>query len=192
MTDPGLSNRLRQHSRRSGLMVGLSMAAAIAILVGVFVGIYAALVPWLSDIVPPQIQAQEQTPTAAPAVAQSRAPENPVAPTPNAIVAAIRAQQSPTAVPVPAETVAPEPTETPEAFEPDFQIRGGQSINFRSGPSTNDPVIEALPPLTPLQYLNEEEPTQNPAQDGDTWRRYRTEDNQEGWVREIDTEPYRE
>lgn len=190
MTDPGLSNRLRQHSRRSGLMVGLSMAAAIAILVGVFVGIYAALVPWLSDIVPPQIQAQERTPTAAPAVAQSQPAEDPVAPTPNAIVAAIRAQQSPTVVPTVVETAAAEPTETPEAFEPDFQIRG-TTVNFRSGGSRDDPIIQALPPATPLQDLGETAPTDVP-DDEPGWRKFRIESGEEGWVREIDTEPFRE
>jgi hypothetical protein len=49
----------------------------------------------------------------------------------------------------------------------------------------------ALSPATPLQFLGEEEPTTNPG-DGERWMRFRTEDGQEGWVREIDTGPYRE
>ncbi|MDP9368581.1 MAG: hypothetical protein M3Q03_09960, partial [Chloroflexota bacterium] len=51
MTDPGLTNRLRQHSRRAGIMVGLSMALTIAICVGGFTTIYARLAPFTSDFV---------------------------------------------------------------------------------------------------------------------------------------------
>jgi SH3-like domain-containing protein len=62
-------------------------------------------------------------------------------------------------------------------------------VNFRAGPSTTDAIIVALPPETPLQYLNEDAPTTNPA-DGDRWMRFRNEAGDEGWIREIDTEPY--
>ena len=184
MTDPGLSSRLRQHSRRAGLMVGISMALTVAICVGGFATIYAALTPFTADLVP-----QEREPTPAPTRVAARSEDLGAAPTsaPEVAIAA----EAPTPTPAPAPTEAPAPTPTEEAFRPTHQISAGQSINFRSGPSTADPILFALPPLTPLQYLNEDAPTQNPAQDGRRWMRFRNEDGEEGWVREIDTEPYR-
>jgi hypothetical protein len=74
-------------------------------------------------------------------------------------------------------------------FEPTHQIAPGDSINFRAGPSTSDPIIMALSPATPLQYLEEDAPTANPG-DGDRWMKFRNENGDEGWVREIDTEAY--
>ena len=97
----------------------------------------------------------------------------------------IAAQAEPTQ-PAPA---APTNSPTADDFEPTHQIGAGQSVNFRSGPSTTDPIIVALPPDTPLQYLNEDAPTENPS-DGDRWMRFRNEAGDEGWIREIDTEPY--
>jgi len=84
---------------------------------------------------------------------------------------------------------APTPAVTTEAFKPTHQIRTDVSVNFRAGPSTSDSIIIALSPATPLQYLGEEAPTSNPS-DGDRWMKFRIEAGQEGWVREIDTEPY--
>lgn len=95
------------------------------------------------------------------------------------------APEEPTAAP------SADTTTTPAAddFEPTHQIGAAQSVNFRAGPSTGDSIIEALSPATPLQYLDEDAPTTNPS-DGDRWMRFRTEDGQEGWVREIDTTTY--
>ena len=64
MTDPGLSNRLRQHSRRAGAMIGLSMAATIAICVGGFALTYGALTPLLAGIVPIEPAATQPAPVA--------------------------------------------------------------------------------------------------------------------------------
>jgi hypothetical protein len=98
------------------------------------------------------------------------------------------------AIEVPTEPTQPAPAEPPvsptaEDFQPTHQIGAGQSVNFRSGPSTTDAIIVALPPETPLQYLNEDAPTENPS-DGDRWMRFSNEAGDEGWIREIDTEPY--
>jgi SH3-like domain-containing protein len=82
---------------------------------------------------------------------------------------------------------ATEPAE--EAFAPTHQIGAAQSVNFRAGPSTADQIIIALSPATPLEYLDEDEPTSNPS-DGERWMKFRNEAGQEGWVREIDTVPY--
>ena len=177
MTDPGLSNRLRQRSRRAGLMVGISMALTIIICVGGAVVFYAGLVPYLSDIVPVEGREPTRVPVRAPDPTE-------VAPAPTAAPAEIATAPTPT--PGPAEA----PTATQPAFAPTHQIGAAQSVNLRPEPSTNNSPIRALAPATPLQYLNEDAPTDNPAQDGRRWMRFRTEQGEEGWVREIDTEPY--
>ncbi len=184
MTDPGLNDRLRQRSRRAGLMVGLTMALTILICVGGFAAIYAGLVPFLSDFVP--AQRTEARPPATRIVAQN-AGQPTVTPQP----AAPPEVAAPPAVTEP----VPEPTATQEAFEPTHQSNSAQSINFRSSPevtSDNSNLLYALPPATPLQYLDEDAPTANSAQDGRRWMRFRNERGDEGWIREIDSEPYRE
>jgi len=186
MTDPGLSNRLRQHSRRSGLMVGLSMAATIAVLVGGFVAIFALTLPWISDFVP--LQARERTPTPPPAIVAQVEPAD-AGPAPTSVLNAITGNQDEAAAPAvaPEATQPPEPTETPEAFEPTHAVRNanGESINLRPEPSRDRPAIVALLPDTPLQYLNEDAPTTIP-DDAPGWMRFRTEDGDEGWIRQID------
>jgi hypothetical protein len=177
MTDSGLSTRLRQQHRRAGLMVGVTMGIVIAICIFGAAVVFAALSQPFSDLIP---MAGPAAPVQAPA---------PESNTSNGEDQAVAAPQEPTAVAA-APTVAPstDATNTPEAddFEPTHQIGAAQSVNFRAGPSTADSIIEALSPATPLQYLDEEAPTSNPA-DGDRWMRFRTEDGQEGWIREIDT-----
>lgn len=160
-------------------MVGISMFLAIAICIFGAALLFAALSRPFSDLIPvtaPGVNAtQQQTPTAEGQSAQTAAPT----------AAPVIAVESTVAA---AEDAPPVATET-AAFAPDFQISASSSVNFRAGPSTNDAIIMALPPATPLQYLNEEEPTTNPT-DGDRWMRFSTESGEEGWVREIDTEAY--
>ena len=88
-----------------------------------------------------------------------------------------------------APTVAPAAAPATDEFEPTHQIGATQSVNFRAGPSTSDAIIIALSPATALQYLDEDAPTTS-SQDGERWMKFRTEQGDEGWVREIDTEPY--
>ncbi|CAA9559908.1 MAG: hypothetical protein AVDCRST_MAG43-1869 [uncultured Thermomicrobiales bacterium] len=189
MTHSGLNHRLRQRSRRAGAMIGVSMALTIALCLAGFSVIYASLDDVLGDFVsreqaaanvepPPddtQVAAQEPVATQAPAE-----------------------QVQPTAAP----TVAPEPTAPPTeppatppdtAFTPDYQTSSNNTLNLRSGPSSEGgdaTVVAVMPPASPLQYLNEDAPTDNPAQDGNRWMRFVTEDGDEGWIREIDVEPY--
>jgi hypothetical protein len=177
MTDSGLSTRLRQQHRRAGLMVGVTMGIVIAICIFGAAVLFAALSQPFSDLIP----------MAGPlAPVQTPAPESS-----NSGTQAIAAAQEPTAAAEP--TVAPnaEATTVPatDDFKPTHEIGAAQSVNFRAGPSTGDSIIEALSPATPLQYLDEDAPTSNPS-DGDRWMRFRTEDGQEGWVREIDTTTY--
>jgi hypothetical protein len=180
MTDSGLSTRLRQQHRRAGLMVGVTMGIVIAICIFGAAVLFAALSQPFSDLIP---------------LAGPAAPVQTPAPEPtdgNGEDQAIAVAEAPTATSA-EPTVAPnaEATSAPEAddFEPTHQIGAAQSVNFRAGPSTGDSIIEALSPATPLQYLDEDAPTSNPS-DGDRWMRFRTEDGQEGWVREIDTTTY--
>jgi hypothetical protein len=178
MTDSGLSTRLRQQSRRAGLMVGFTMVLAIAICIFGAAGIFAWLSRPFSDLIPVVAPAAQIQSTAAPAepTGQRTAPGDDQG---------IQAQAEPTQPPSAPPTVSPAADE----FQATHQIGAGQSVNFRAGPSTTDAIIVALPPETPLQYLNEDAPTTNPS-DGDRWMRFRTEAGDEGWIREIDTELY--
>ncbi|MDQ3694830.1 MAG: SH3 domain-containing protein [Chloroflexota bacterium] len=182
MTDPGLSGRLRQRSRRAGLMVGVSMALSILICVGVFAAIYAGLTPWLSDIVP-------IAPAASTQVANTGGGNQPANnPTGGNAQPAIAAAPNPAPTPTPAPDVAPEPEPTAEPdtddFAPTHQIDNpnGESINLRPEPSTSNEAIRALSIGTPLQFLDEE----SPSADG-LWMLFATAEGEEGWVREIDT-----
>ena len=175
MTDSGLSTRLRQQSRRAGLMVGITMVLAIAICIFGAAVLFAWLSRPFSDLIPVVAPAAQVQPTAAPAgQPPAQGDQQAIAP-----------QAQPTQPPAAAPTVSP----TADDFKPTHQIGASQSVNFRAGPSTTDAIIVALPPKTPLQYLNEDAPTTNPS-DGNRWMRFRDEAGDEGWIREIDTEPY--
>jgi hypothetical protein len=159
-------------------MVGITMVLAIAICIFGAAGLFAWLSRPFSDLIPIVAPAAQVQPTAAPAesAGQPPVPEGDQA---------IETQVEPTQPAPAAPTVSP----TAVDFEPSHQIAAGQSVNFRTGPSVADSVIIALPPATPLQYLDEDAPTSGP-NEGDRWMRFRTEDGQEGWVLEILTEPY--
>jgi hypothetical protein len=154
-------------------MVGLTMLLAITILVFGAAGLFAWLSRPFSDLIP----------IVAPAV--EPAPES----EPPGVAVAVE-------TPEPVDIAAPEaPTVTSAAavptddFTPTHQIGATQSVNFRAGPTTSDAIIITLPPATALEYLDEDAPTTS-SQDGERWMRFRTEQGEEGWVREIDTAPY--
>jgi hypothetical protein len=159
-------------------MVGITMVLAIAICIFGAAGLFAWLSRPFSDLIPVVAPAAQVQPAAEPTEPSG---EQPAAEEPQ-----VEAQAAPTE---PALAAASTVTGTADNFEPTHQIGAGQSVNFRSGPSTTDAIIVALPPETPLQYLNEDAPTANPS-DGDRWMRFRSEAGDEGWIREIDTEPY--
>jgi hypothetical protein len=92
----------------------------------------------------------------------------------------------------PEATEEPEPTELSDEFEPDFQTSSEFSIRLRSEPSRDGgdaTIITTLPPETPLQFTGTDEPATDP-EDGDRWMLFRTEDGEEGWIREIDVNSY--
>jgi hypothetical protein len=159
-------------------MVGITMVLAIAICIFGAALLFAWLSRPFSDLIPIVAPAAQVQSTAAPAEPTGQPP-------PQGDQQAIETQTEPTQPAPAAPTVSPTATE----FEPTHQIAPGQSVNFRTGPSVADSVIIALPPATPLQYLDEDAPTSGP-NEGDRWMRFRTEDGQEGWVLEILTEPY--
>jgi hypothetical protein len=179
MSDPGLTNRLRQHSRRSGLAVGLTMAMAIALGILASAWLFGRIEPYVSDFT-----GYEQR-TEVPAVAEAsdnRTPQPDRADStkspPTEAAAPTNAPSQPTVAPNSAGTVAPF-VETHQS-NPDF------TVNFRPGPSidSGEPVA-TLDPGTPLQYLDE----QTTGDDGSIWFRMKTEDGTEGWLREVDTVP---
>lgn len=179
MTNRGLNRRLRHRSRRAGFMIGVSMVLTIAVCIGGFSVIYASLDPFVGDFV-------------------SGEGTTGVAPTePPAQVAAantVAQATAPPGAPAPAPTVAPQsPVPTQATFTPDFQTSNQYSLRLRSEPSADGPdstIVTVLPPASPIQYLNEDQPAANPAQDGDRWMHFRTENGKEGWLREIDIEAY--
>jgi hypothetical protein len=179
MSDSGLSARLRQQSRRAGLMVGFTMVLAMTILIFGAAGLFAWLSRPFSDLIPMVAPAAEMQATEPQIDSEAAA----VAPTESVIQT--------DAEPEPAEPTPPPPTAEPEEteFEATHQISANQSVNIRTGPSTNDSVIVALSPGTPLQYLDEDEPASESA-DGNRWMFFRTEDGQEGWVLELLVVPY--
>lgn len=205
MSDRGLTHRLSQRSRRAGLMIGISMVVTVAFCAVAFTVIYTALEGFTSDFVSsadssaPNDDAEDtnvaedlaEVPSFSGldlGQADEEAEDTNEAP-PNS------AESVPT--PTPASDIeAQEATEDEEngddgAFDPDFQIGNGTSINLREGPGTDTSILTTLPAATPLEYLGEDS-----QQDGVRWMRFRTEptdDNEdvlEGWVREIDTNEF--
>jgi len=186
MTDPGLNNRLRQRSRRAGIMIGISMALTIAVCVAGFSVIYAALDGFTGDFVSrdaPTAVSAEPLQTAAVAQVAGGAQGQPAA-QPTVDTAPV----VPTSVP----TEAPVATASPSAFTPNYQVTSTSTVNLRSGPSKDTEVVTAVSSQTPLQFLNDRAKTGDPANDGFSgdWLKFRTEGGEEGWIREIDVGTY--
>ena len=196
MTDPGLNQRLRQRSRRSGLMIGFSMLLTLMVCVASFTVIYSRLEPVVADFVG---RGDIELPTAVPTTETvAEAPEPTTVPE----------QAEATTEDAPAEEGEESPSQggdnqiepveeddEPEGFEPDYQIESNQPVNLRPGPgvATGD-AIEALPVQTPLMYMGESIETEDPDRDlmepGQVWMLFQLEDGTEGWVRELDIIEY--
>ncbi|MGC4190048.1 MAG: SH3 domain-containing protein [Thermomicrobiales bacterium] len=179
MSDPGLNHRLRQRSRRAGIMIGLSMALTIAVCIVGFTVVYTALDGYTSDFI------GQKEPTLPPMLAPTDPPQQTAANTDTT--------SPPTAEPTQPQSIEQNPTAqatgTPGVFTPDYQIGSTGSVNLRSGPGTSYDAVVALPYQTPLQYLNETQTTSDPDVNTE-WMKFRTEDGDEGWVRQIDVETY--
>jgi hypothetical protein len=185
MTDPGLDQRLRQRSRRAGFMIGISMALTIAVCIGGFSVIYAALDDTFGDFLSREVEAPV-VPTEEPTPAEVADNNQPAEPEDT------NDEEAPAPTEEEAPTEAPEPTESPDEFVPDYQTSSEFSIRLRSEPSRQGgdaTIIRVLPPETPIQFTGTDEPATDP-EDGDRWMLFRTEDGDEGWIREIDVNEY--
>jgi hypothetical protein len=198
IANTGLTERLEQHSQKNGFTLGIAMAGCILIAFAGFIYLYTHItilpdfsnhidatnipssrqpvsgtsVPGVQGITPPAT-IRPGTPNAN-ATTQASVPS----PTPRS---AAGATQPPAATP---GTGTPTTLATPTTtFAPNYHIAGGFTINFRSGPSKNDPVVKTLPPGTELQFLNQTQEVE-----GEVWRRLRDAVGAEGWVRDIDLE----
>lgn len=167
-------------------MIGISMALTIAVCVAGFSVIYAALDGFTGDFVSRDAPtAVPTTPPETAAVAQvDSGSQNQPAPQPSATTAAAE----PTAAPVEAAVA----TATPSAFTPDYQVTSSSTVNFRSGPGVSNNEVTALPPQTPLQFLGDRTKTTDPDGDGFSgdWMKFKTQDGEEGWIRDIDVGTY--
>jgi hypothetical protein len=172
MSDPGLTNRLRQRSRRAGLAVGLSMALTIAVCIGSFAWIYAKADPLFADFVGEDVSLPTSTATAEASATPGRGDADD-APAPTE-----EGTEEPASEPT--EEPTPAPTETPEGFRATHVSNPDLLINLRPAPSTDGDPVTILDAGTPLQYLGEEQT----GDDGFQWFRFRTEDGVEGWLRE--------
>jgi hypothetical protein len=190
MTDRGLNNRLRQRSRRAGIMIGVSMALTIMVCVASFSVIYSALDRFTTDFISNDDPIATERP-----VQQQADPTEPPADTSQQGNDESNDAAAPTATTEATDNQI-EPQATSEVFTPDYQIDANQSINLRSGPGTNNDVVTTLTIAQPLQYLGQEQRSDNPGRDGlapdQVWMQFRTEDGDVGWVREIDVTAYDE
>lgn len=167
MVEPGLTSRLRQHSRRTGMLVGLSMAVAIAICIVGFIWIYVRVGPIFSDFIP------ESSANLTPVVLGGAAtPGSSASPT---------AGGGGLATPQPTSTISASPT---PIWESTHEIVSGETVNFRKGPTTDSDVVDVLPPGTELKFIGEQEVT-----DGVTWMHFQAEDGTIGWIRTVDVSP---
>jgi len=166
MVEHEVSERLRQRSRASGVLVGLSMALTIVIALTSFIWLYVRLGSYLSDFIPRLPETVTLTPaTSTPGTASSAAGT------------ARPAVGSPTVT-----LSTPSPTPTP-AWRPTHRIAEGGPVNFRSGPSTDTQVVRLLDPGTPLMFLGQQQQA-----GGATWLQLALEDGTVGWIRTIDLE----
>jgi hypothetical protein len=172
-------------------MIGVSMILTIALCAVGFTVLYTALDGFTSDFV----SETEEAPTVPAQVAQESTaqPTEPPVEQPEATQPAEQPAEAPAQNPQPTQPAAPTATAASGTddgeFSPDYQIDGGATVNLREGPSTGTSILDGLPPATPLEYLDEEAPTDNP-EDGERWMKFVTEDGMEGWIREIDVAVY--
>jgi hypothetical protein len=180
MTDSGLTSRLRQQSRRTGLAVGLAMALTIAVCVGSFVIIYAQVDPFTRDFV-----AAPATSTPTPKPTSTKNDTQPSGAADTAKTDNTNTNQSSDNPPAPTATSEAAPTSTPNGFKADYRSNNETAVNFRSQPTTDSEVLLVLDAGTPMQSTGNKQ-----TDDGGTvWMEFKLQDNTTGWIREIDAIP---
>jgi hypothetical protein len=179
MAEPGLTQRLRRHSRNSGMMIGVSMAAAMIICIAAFIWFYVQIGPLLSDFIP---QETAEDPDVI-SIAGSQPTRDPSAVDDFSLA---ELPPEPLSTPAPGEDdddddSAADDDANDDVWEPTHQLRDGPNVNFRSGPNTMSEPHGSLPPGTPLQFLGDEEPAS-----GVVWMSFESEDGTQGWIRDVD------
>ena len=195
----GLNERLRQHSRQSGMLVGVSMAGVIALTIGAFVWIFFRIDPYLTDFTG-RTGAVRASPIAAlggsviarPGASPPGARGTPPSPAPAIAAATATPPATPPPVPAlppaptPTALAAPSPTATPGFVATHQVVDFGERVNLRAGPTASSGRIQLLPPGSKLKFLNEQE------QAGDVlWMKFQTERGDVGWIRNLDVLPVR-
>lgn len=187
MAEPGLAQRLRRHSRNSGMMIGVSMAAAMIICIAAFIWLYIQIGPLLSDFIPRETSEEPETigigtfnnptpdPDEADELARAEIPPEPL------VTPADDDEASDDDEDDGAAEDNEEPVDEDDTWEPTHQLRDGPNVNFRSGPNTISEPHGSLAPGTPLQFLGEEEPAS-----GVIWMSFELQDGTQGWIRDID------
>jgi hypothetical protein len=174
-------------------MIGLSMGLAMVVGVAAFSVIYSVLDPLTDDFVTKsnntltarQAPVDEEQ-NASGDTGQTGSSDDPVE------EVSFMSASGPTVPAADIQRAVPTPTPVDE-FDPDYRISSRRNINFRAGPGTSYEVVVVLAPGQPLEATGETAPTSNPARDGlpsgGLWRQFRTEDGEEGWIRDVDVDP---
>ncbi|MGH2551832.1 MAG: SH3 domain-containing protein [Thermomicrobiales bacterium] len=149
------------------------MAVVIALCISAFVVAYAQLDPFTRDF----IAQSTPTPTPAPSGSGNTADTNS---NDNNSSASSDSSNDNSSNPDPTNT--PAPTPTPDAFVADYLSNTEQAVNFRSGPGTDNDVIQLIDASTPLKSTGEEQDDG----DGTAWMEFELEDGTIGWIRQID------
>ncbi len=157
------------------------MAAAIAICILSSAWLFGRIEPYVSDFT----GYEQNTPVPAVAAASNDDEETAV---PDEDSDDLEPTQAPEATEASGDepTTAPATTATTTAFEQTHESNPDFTVNFRPGPSidSGEPVA-TLDPGTPLQYLDE----QTTGDDGSIWLLMKSQDDIQGWLREVDTVP---
>jgi len=185
MNNSGLTSRLRQQSRRTGLAVGFAMAVTIALCIGIFVVAYAGVDPFTRDF----IAQASPTPTSEPRGSGDTADNNSSSNNQTEGGSSNNNSSNDNSDdnqdnPEPTNTPAA-PTPTPDEFVADYLSNTETGVNFRSGPGTDNDVIQLLDASTPLKS------TGNVQEDdsGTVWMEFELRDGTTGWIRQIDAVP---
>ncbi|HQY31619.1 MAG TPA: SH3 domain-containing protein [Thermomicrobiales bacterium] len=176
MSDPGLTRRLRQQSHRSGLAVGISMALAIGVCVVAFTFLYVKLDPWVRDF-----SGSEPAPTATARQSASNNPDDEPTEEPTR-----RPRATATEDTGGSDSGNVSESDSNGSFDPDYQVTALEAVNFRSGPGTSFDIVAQLDPGTQIQYLDDREAATEPENAGTNWLKFRTENGDEGWIRDVD------
>jgi hypothetical protein len=152
------------------------MAVVIALCIGAFVVAYAQLDPLTRDFIAQSTPTQTPAPAGSGDTADNNSSDNDSSDNNNS-------SNSNSSNPEPTNT--PAPTPTPDEFVADYLSNTDTAVNFRTGPGTDNDVIQLIDAATPLKSTGEEQDDG----DGTAWMEFELEDGTIGWIRQIDAVP---